>query len=115
MVSRNRRQGVTFAAAALNQLLDLIARHGVLRENVPEILDRMVAGQSLEEITDGLAMEPVDLETAVEAVIGEHGAILDNPHCHEILMGELMGTLRGRVEGERVSRTLAMALARRQQ
>jgi len=113
-VDFRRRQGVTFAAEVLNELLDLIARQSTLKENIPEILDRMLSGESLDEITADLTGEPVDLETVIEAAVGENEALLDHPHCHTILMGELMRSLRGRVAGERVSRTLATVLARRE-
>ena len=113
VVDFRRRQGATFSSETLDQLLDLIARHGVMKENVPEILDRMVRGESLESIADDLTRDTIDLESAVETVIDGNRTILDNPHRHAILMGELMGSLRGRVEGESVSRALTAALARR--
>lgn len=112
VVDFRRRTGITFSTRALNLLLDGISRNGVLKENVPEILDRMAAGLTIDEITADLSAESVDLDAAIEEIIGRHDEILDNPHCHRILMGELMGELRGRIEGERVSRALATALAR---
>ena len=112
VVDFRRRTGITFSTKALNLLLDGISRNGVMKENVPEILDRMAAGLTIDEIAADLSAESVDLDAAIEEIVGRHDEILDNPHCHRILMGGLMGELRGRIEGERVSRALATALAR---
>ncbi len=113
VVDFRRRRGITFSTEALNLLLDRISRGGALKENVPEILHPMAAGLTIEEIITDLSAGSVDLDAEIEAIIEGQEEILDNPHCHRILMGELMGALRGRIEGGMVSRALATALAQR--
>ena len=94
----------------MRSLFDELAAGGLLREAVPDVLNRLVEGISLNEILADYRRRSVDLDAEIARVLAENADLLDNPNCHAIIMGILMEDLRGHVDGCSVARTLEEAL-----
>ncbi|MFC1477496.1 Glu-tRNA(Gln) amidotransferase subunit GatE [candidate division KSB1 bacterium] len=110
VVDMRRQTGKDFDNGTLKNLLEALHTKNVLVEAVPEVLTGLAAGEKLDDIITSINGEKVNLETAINNVIESQNGILQNPKRHAILMGELMRTLRGRIDGRTISDALEKAL-----
>jgi glutamyl-tRNA(Gln) amidotransferase subunit E len=111
-VHARRESGTLLETVALNEILAELAAGRLLREAVPEVLERIGGGETLDTVVDSLRDQKVDLAEEVRRIIDRHPELADHPKRHAILMGKAMEVLRGRVAGRLVSEALAEALTR---
>ncbi|MCP4724896.1 MAG: Glu-tRNA(Gln) amidotransferase subunit GatE, partial [bacterium] len=110
VVDVRRRTGKDFEPRTLNLILDEVKKGTILKEAVPETLEAFCGGRGIEESIDSVKGGPVDLDKEISKVLGKNKKLMDHPKRRDILMGELMKKLRGKVDGKVILKKLEEAL-----
>ncbi|MFP4045804.1 MAG: Glu-tRNA(Gln) amidotransferase subunit GatE [Candidatus Aenigmatarchaeota archaeon] len=106
-----KREGVDLTEVSENLMEDILKtldEGKIPKDAVPKAIKKIVKGEGgLDEVIDELkAMSDEELESIVEDVLEDKEGLLEDERAFKKLMGPVMGKVRGRADGDRVSEML---------
>ncbi len=110
LVDKKRKLNFEINIDSLKTILDALKTGIIIKEAVPDIFERLSGGEPLKDVINSYSDINIDLDSEIKKHIAENSEILGNPKRHAILMGILMSSLRGKINGRSVSESLEKTL-----